>query len=97
MARIHRGGELVPRGSYWHPSTGEWVAFAEEGGILPVRPGKYVRMAPGLMLLLAPILGLLYWLLLPGVFFAVLIQFVLVKMSHGAKAAWRAVAHAGAH
>jgi hypothetical protein len=53
-------------------------------------------MAPILMLLLAPILGLLYWLLLPGVFFAVVVQFVLVKMSHGAKVAWRAVAHAGA-
>jgi hypothetical protein len=89
--KTHSGGQAVRRGSYWNPASGEWVTFGEEGGVLPLGPGRYVRMAPVLMLLLGPILGLLYWLLLPGVFFAVLVQFVAAKAGRGMRVVWRTI------
>jgi hypothetical protein len=91
MFKTHSAGDAVGRGSYWNPVSGEWVRFEEEGGVLPEGPGKYVRMAPVLMLLFGPILGLLYWLLLPGVFFAVLVQLVVAKASRGVRVAWRTI------
>lgn len=96
MRRTYRGGEAAPRGNYWNPWTGDWVTLGEEGGVLPDAQGKYVSAKPGLMLLVAPFLGLAYWLMLPGVFFAVLIQFVAVKMGRGARSAWRTVTGAAA-
>lgn len=96
MRRTYHGGETAPRGNYWNPWTGDWVTLGEEGGVLPHAQGKYVRARSGVMLLVAPFLGLAYWLMLPGVFFAVLIQFIGVRMGRGARVAWRAVTGAAA-
>ena len=91
MPRSYCGGEVVSRGTYWKTYSGDWVAVGEEGGVLPVARGKYVRASPGLKFLVGPILGCLYWIVLPGVFFGVVIQLMAAKMARSVKVAWRAV------
>lgn len=94
MLRTYVGGEAVPSGSYWNASTGDWVTLGEEGGVLPPgASGKYVKVAPGLMLLLGPILGLVYWLFLPIAVLGVLVQFIAGKVSRSVRVAWRAIIH----
>jgi len=63
---IYRGGKEVEKGRYWAVTNGSWI----NGGETKILPGGdrtiYLRIAPGLMFILAPIIGLLYFLLLPA-------------------------------
>ena len=61
----NRGGHKVGKGTYWDLRKGHRIDIAHEG----VLPGKetetYLRMSSGVMLLLGPVIGLLYAILMP--------------------------------
>ncbi|MDX1763923.1 MAG: hypothetical protein R3231_06350 [bacterium] len=71
---IYRGGKEVEKGRYWAVTNGSWV----NSGDTKILPGGertiYLRIAPGLMFILAPVIGLLYFLFLPAaaIIFAVI-------------------------
>ncbi|MBI4823727.1 MAG: hypothetical protein HY805_05800 [Nitrospirae bacterium] len=67
------GGETVGKGNYWNISTGERVHM-DSAGILPGdEKAHYYKLPPLVMLLTAPIIGLLYAVFLPFIGIAMLI------------------------
>ncbi len=63
----HRGGDRVDKGSYWDLRHGTRVDVAENGILPGGRNIPYWRLSPAVMLLVAPICGLLYVIALPFV------------------------------
>ncbi len=82
MLRIRRkGGEIVKKGNYWNFSTGERVHM-EEAGTLPADETQtYYRVPPIAILIAGPLLGLLYFLLLPFIGAAVFAAVLFKKLS----------------
>lgn len=66
---FYRSGETVRPGTYWGTSTGERFDF-EMNTMLPVDNSHYVKANTYLMLLAAPLIGLLFAVFLPfiGIF-----------------------------
>ena len=70
----HRGGDHVGAGYYWNREDWSIVELSREGGILPGnRELAYVRIPLLLFLILAPVLGGLYVVLLPFVGFGMML------------------------
>ncbi len=69
------GGTMVKAGFYWNPKRWEIVTIQDPGGILPgTSTDRYFHL-PGLaMLLLAPLMGGLFVVLLPLIGFAWVLQ-----------------------
>ena len=62
---MYKGGKKVDKGTYWNPADGHRVDMRGEG-VLPGGPDTtYLRMPPGGMILMAPVVGLLYVIFLP--------------------------------
>lgn len=67
------GGERVERGNYWNFTTGQRVHM-EERGVLPGgTEDAYFRVPPVVVLLAAPVLGLVYAAFLPFIGIAMLL------------------------
>lgn len=86
MFRTYRGGERVPGGKYWNLYSGDYVVLGEEGGVLPVVEGDYVRVHPVLMLVVGPLLGLGYVIFLPIAVPVLVAQFAARRMQRAAVA-----------
>jgi hypothetical protein len=91
MFRRYQGGEEVGGGKYWNLYSGDYVVFAERGGILPTTEGEYVRAHPLLMLVAGPLMGLGYLLFLPIAVPVLLTQFAARRMRRMVAAASRAI------
>ena len=66
---VYRGGQRAAKGAYLRWAEGEWVTVPAGGGPLPGLPGdRYLSMPAAAVL--APILGLVYFVFIPlvGVF-----------------------------
>ncbi len=62
---VNMGGQKAKKGMYWNPADGHRVDLSEEG-LLPGSVGTiYLRMPPGGMLVLAPVVGLLFVVFFP--------------------------------
>lgn len=71
---MYKGGTQVGKGMYWSPLDGRHITVREKG-ILPADHGvSFVKLSPSVLLLAAPLLGMMYVLFLPlfgmGVFLA---------------------------
>jgi len=63
----HKGGGKAGRGTYWDLRNGTRVDL-DESGVLPGGPDiSYWKVSPALMLLAAPVVGLVYVIVLPFV------------------------------
>lgn len=62
---IYRGGCQVEKGRYWAVTNGSWIDGAEAKALPGDRKTIYLRISPGLMFILGPVIGLLYFLVLP--------------------------------
>lgn len=60
-----RGGHRVGKGTYWDLRKGHRFDFAEEGILPGDETATYWKMSTGVMLLLGPVIGLLYAILMP--------------------------------
>ncbi|MEW5744332.1 MAG: hypothetical protein AB1805_02650 [Nitrospirota bacterium] len=90
-----RGGERAKRGSYWNFGTGERV-IATEGMILPGdRATTYYRAHPLVILLAAPLLGLVYAVFLPFIGIAAIVKMVTEKAVTGTARRVAGAAHFG--
>jgi len=70
MARYH-GNQLVEGGFYWNASGWEILRIPREGGCLPgTQETRYTRVPLLLIVVLGPLLGALYTILLPFIGFA---------------------------
>ena len=62
---LYRGGTHVNSGHYWTPSNGEWVDGRSECRLPGGCDTVYLRLHPVAMFLLAPVVGLAFFLTLP--------------------------------
>lgn len=70
MMREYLGGNKVGKGIYYNLSDGQAVCF-RSGGVLPGdSKARYMKVSGPVMLALAPILTLMYILLLPVTYLA---------------------------
>ena len=70
MARCH-GAELVRGGFYWNAPAWEILNIPKEGDVLPgTYETRYTRVPLLLIMVLGPLLGALYAILLPFIGFA---------------------------
>ena len=77
----YRGGQKVSPGHYWNLSTGELAMIQREGEVLPGMPARrYLRTPPFVVVLLGPLVGALYVLVLPFLGFAILAEVLVVQM-----------------
>ena len=63
---LYRGGTHVNSGHYWTPSNGEWVDGRSECRLPGGCDTVYLRLHPVAMFLLAPVVGLVFFLTLPA-------------------------------
>lgn len=61
----YKGGNKVGEGTYWDLSNGRRIDVAGEAVLSGDGSCTYYRVSPGVLLLLGPVAGLLYVLLLP--------------------------------
>ena len=61
----HTGGQIVGSGTYWDVMTGVRVDFDQEGTLPGGNRATYLKASSGAILLLGPILGLAYVVLMP--------------------------------
>ena len=62
---LYRGGMTVSKGTYWNPVDGHQVEMKDEGSLPGDGGTRYLRMPPGGLLVVAPVLGLMYVFFLP--------------------------------
>ncbi len=60
-----RGGHTVGKGTYWDLRRGHRIDIHHEGTLPGDEKVTYVKMSTGGMLLLGPVIGLLYAVLMP--------------------------------
>jgi len=60
-----KGGHTVGKGTYWDLANGRRINVQREAVLAGGGTATYVRMPSGVMLLLGPVIGLLYAILLP--------------------------------
>jgi len=81
MLRLkHSSGAIVKKGTYWSFSTGERVTL-KTGGVLPGDgTTAYYKAHPVIVLLAAPVLGLVYAVFLPFIGIATVITMAARKL-----------------
>jgi hypothetical protein len=62
---VNKGGQRVEKGTYWNPADGHRVDMKVEGILPGHQDNTYLRIPAGGMLVLAPLAGLLYVVLIP--------------------------------
>jgi len=80
---VYKGGQKVGKGTYWNIANGSRI---ESGGDerLPGKQGTaYLRMAPGMMLLVGPVMGMIYFIALPILTIGMVIQLTARKVWGG--------------
>lgn len=85
MARFN-GGSRVPGGYYWNPGQWSVTPVAQDGEMLPGSPSdRYLRIHWLVALLLAPLLGGLFVVVLPFIGFAMFFRWVFMKVTGTAR------------
>ena len=80
---INKGGHRVGKGTYWDLRRGQRIDIADEGALPGGETSTYLRMPSGVMLLLGPIIGLLYAILMPVIGIATVATFAVRKVLGG--------------
>lgn len=60
----YKAGQKAGKGTYWDVSSGQRIDILTET-VLPGRNGTFIKGSPGIMLLAAPVIGMLYAVWLP--------------------------------
>jgi hypothetical protein len=80
---INKGGHSVRKGTYWDLSKGQRIDIADEGTLPGGEKATYLRMSSGVMLLMGPIIGLLYAILMPAIGIATVAALAMRKVLSG--------------
>jgi len=78
-----KGGHTVGKGTYWDLRKGHRIDISHESVLPGDETATYFRMSSGVMLLLGPIVGLLYVILMPIIGIATVAAFAVRKVLGG--------------
>src|SRR5919108_456491 len=62
---MYKSGTLVERGSYWSPLNGRFFTMREEGMLPADERNSYLKLSPAVLLVIAPLSGMMYVMFLP--------------------------------
>jgi hypothetical protein len=62
---MHKGGMFVERGLYWSPLNGRQVKVREDGRLPGDESNTYLKLSPAVLLVIAPLFGMMYVMFLP--------------------------------
>jgi len=62
---MYKGGMIVERGAYWSPLDGRHVKVREDSVLPGDESHRYLRLSPAVLLLIAPLFGMMYVMFLP--------------------------------
>lgn len=62
---VYKGGQKVGKGTYWNITNGSRIDSVGDALLPGSRGTAYLRIAPAMMLLAGPVVGLLYFISLP--------------------------------
>ena len=83
MNMLNKGGHLVKAGTYWNLANGSRVQM-EEIGVLPGdRSTRYIKAPVAVMLMAAPVIGLIFAVFLPFIGIAMTVSLVGKKLAEG--------------
>jgi len=79
----YQGGNVARRGIYWEVGKGRTVEMAGRGVLTGDASSTFVRIPATLMALAAPVIGLLYVLLMPFAWMAALLVIIVKTVAVG--------------
>jgi len=77
----HKGGTVVGRGTYWNLVSGECEDLKCEGTLPGNAHTRYLKAPTLLMVLMGPVIGFLYVLILPFIGLAMILMLVSSQIS----------------
>jgi len=82
MNMLNKGGHTVKAGTYWNLSNGNRVQMEQEGALPGSGQTRYIKAPVAVMLMAAPVIGLLFAVFLPFIGIAMILSLVGKKLAN---------------
>jgi len=82
MNMLNKGGHTVKAGTYWNLSNGNRVQMEQEGVLPGSGQTRYIKAPVAVMLMAAPVIGLLFAVFLPFIGIAMTLSLIGKKLAN---------------
>jgi hypothetical protein len=82
MNMLNKGGHTVKAGTYWNLANGSRVQMEQEGALPGSGTTRYIKAPVVVMLMAAPVIGLLFAVFLPFIGIAMTISLIGKKLAN---------------
>jgi len=82
MNMLNKGGHTVKAGTYWNLSNGNRVQMEQEGALPGSGTTRYIKAPVAVMLMAAPVIGLLFAVFLPFIGIAMTLSLIGKKLAN---------------
>jgi len=79
---LNKGGHTVKAGTYWNMANGSRVQMEQEGALPGNGQTRYIKAPVAVMLMAAPVIGLLFAVFLPFIGIAMTISLIGKKLAN---------------
>ena len=80
---LNKGGHTVKAGTYWNLANGSRVQMEQEGVLPGSGQTRYIKAPVAVMLMAAPVIGLIFAVFLPFIGIAMTVSLVGKKLAEG--------------
>jgi hypothetical protein len=84
MNMLNKGGHTVKAGTYWNMANGNRVRMEQEGVLPGSGQTRYIKAPVAVMLMAAPVIGLLFAVFLPFIGIAMTLSLIGKKLANTA-------------
>ena len=84
MNMLTKGGHTVKAGTYWNVANGSRVQMEQEGVLPGDGQTRYIKAPVAVMLMAAPVIGLVFAVFLPFIGIAMTLSLVVKKLANAA-------------
>jgi len=82
MNMLNKGGHTVKAGTYWNMANGNRVQMEQEGALPGSGTTRYIKAPVAVMLMAAPVIGLLFAVFLPFIGIAMTLSLIGKKLAN---------------
>jgi len=82
MNMLNKGGQTVKAGTYWNMANGNRVQMEQEGALPGSGTTRYIKAPVAVMLMAAPVIGLLFAVFLPFIGIAMTLSLIGKKLAN---------------
>jgi hypothetical protein len=84
MNMLTKGGHTVKAGTYWNMANGSRVRMEQEGALPGSGQTRYIKASVAVMLMAAPVIGLVFAVFLPFIGIAMTLSLIGKKLANAA-------------